>query len=456
MLSANQENHVIEKLSLFEKLSILDLGEFGISGKLTQNCGLQNKDCQSDFLVSGLFSDVDFRQLGNALDETRQPDSRGAAERASHKAVEELQRHYDAGGDDVASALGITIQELIQPFVVAAVAGSTKAPTRGGRMAPRRVVAPKRRRASKRTSETLEIDLEVVEPRKRYPHEGGACSSLHGTRQLYALKLSPGEGLYKRYFHHIGAFHLSTCEMGMLLLDWSAILGIRFEGRIPPREPISHEEAMVMLGIDDLSAFVRTNKVTLKFIVYWVFEHFPTSRPSMLRPRTGVVFPLARCWDVTRIERMTIRTLLEHRSKVDCIRDSYILFQPYDMRVIVREEMDIPLVVPIDLPTLLTIEDYAPPEPRDAYRVGVDSSELCLAGLPYLECVQLRLGGELERLPSEVTRLRSELDGSETRMSTTSTTFTGGTGTSTQGPCSSPDHDYRGWLDGDYQGPDLP
>jgi hypothetical protein len=73
--------------------------------------------------------------------------------------------------------------------------------------------------------------------------------------------------------------------------------------------------------------------------VYWVFEHFPTSRPSMLRPRTGVVFPLARCWDVTRIERMTIRTLLEHRSKVDCIRDSYILFQPYDMRVIVREEV---------------------------------------------------------------------------------------------------------------------
>jgi hypothetical protein len=73
----------------------------------------------------------------------------------------------------VASALGITIQELIQPFVVAAVAGSTKAPTRGGRMAPRRAVAPKRRRASKRTSETLEIDLEVVEPRKRYPHEGG-------------------------------------------------------------------------------------------------------------------------------------------------------------------------------------------------------------------------------------------------------------------------------------------
>jgi hypothetical protein len=47
--------------------------------------------------------------------------------------------------------------------------------------------------------------------------------------------------------------------------------------------------------------------------------------------------------------------------------------------------MDIPLVVPIDLPTLLTIEDYAPPEPRDAYRVGVDSSELCLASLPYLE-----------------------------------------------------------------------
>ncbi len=37
-----------------------------------------------------------------------------------------------------------------------------------------------------------------------------------------------------RYFHHTGTFHLSTCEMGVLPFDWSAILGICFGGRIPP------------------------------------------------------------------------------------------------------------------------------------------------------------------------------------------------------------------------------
>ncbi len=43
-----------------------------------------------------------------------------------------------------------------------------------------------------------------------------------------------------------------------------------------------------------------------------------------------------------------------------------------------------------------------------------------LGGIAH-DSVQLRLGGELERLPSEVTRLRSELDGSETRFITTRT-----------------------------------
>ena len=168
--------------------------------------------------------------------------------------------------------------------------------------------------------------------------------------------------------------------MGVLPLDLSAILGIRFGGRIPPREYISHKEVMVMLGIDDPKAFVGTQKTTLKvvalknkgelqepytnvrlcrlmlyfitfcflgedqttiplpilrmfrdldqlhqynwgaltysfylrglccfscqetssfhgfwqFTIYWVIEHFPTSHPSLVRPRPSAGFPLAR------------------------------------------------------------------------------------------------------------------------------------------------------------------
>jgi hypothetical protein len=58
----------------------------------------------------------------------------------------------------------------------------------------------------------------------------------------------------ERFFHHTGTFHLSTCEMGVLLVDWSAILGIRFGGRVPPSEPISDLEALEILGIDDPAA----------------------------------------------------------------------------------------------------------------------------------------------------------------------------------------------------------
>ena len=60
----------------------------------------------------------------------------------------------------------------------------------------------------------------------------------------------------ERFFHHAGTFHFSTCEMGVLPVDWSAILGIRFGGRIPPSEPISDFEALEILGIDDSATIV--------------------------------------------------------------------------------------------------------------------------------------------------------------------------------------------------------
>jgi hypothetical protein len=99
---------------------------------------------------------------------------------------------------------------------------------------------------------------------------------------------------------------------------------------------------------------------------------------------------------------------------VDCIRGSDIFFQPYGMSMIVWEEvtealrisqmriwfrsirswelylgertlrqMDIPVYVPIDPPMVLTIKDYAPAEPRDAYRAGVDYPKFILQGVSY-------------------------------------------------------------------------
>jgi hypothetical protein len=60
----------------------------------------------------------------------------------------------------------------------------------------------------------------------------------------------------ERFFHHTGTIHLSTCEMGVLPVDWSAILGIHFGGRIPPSDPVSNFEAPEILGIDDPAAIV--------------------------------------------------------------------------------------------------------------------------------------------------------------------------------------------------------
>ena len=67
----------------------------------------------------------------------------------------------------------------------------------------------------------------------------------------------------ERFFYHTGTFHLSTCEMGVLPVDWSSILGIRFGGKVPPSEPVSGLEALDILGIDDPRAIVGTRSPSL-------------------------------------------------------------------------------------------------------------------------------------------------------------------------------------------------
>ena len=71
----------------------------------------------------------------------------------------------------------------------------------------------------------------------------------------YVSVYHPSVGCFvERFFHHTGTFHLCTCEMAVLPVDWSAILGIRFRGRAPPSEPIFGDEALAILGLDGLDA----------------------------------------------------------------------------------------------------------------------------------------------------------------------------------------------------------
>uniref|UniRef100_A0A2N9H5V3 Aminotransferase-like plant mobile domain-containing protein n=1 Tax=Fagus sylvatica TaxID=28930 RepID=A0A2N9H5V3_FAGSY len=242
----------------------------------------------------------------------------------------------------------------------------------------------------------------------------------------------------ERFFHHTGTIHLSTCEVGVLPVDWSAILGIRFGGRIPPSDPVSDFEALEILGIDDPAAIVGKKLFHLKisflkdllvreieepptelryrqWTAYFIFSCFlgndkstiPTPIVGMFRDIDDLrdydwgaltlpaapdsAFPLARRWDSAWIQRLTTRTLMECRTTVDCIRDVDIVFQPYSTFLLERPEvfraMELSrLRIWIRSPRLMTIEDYIPRAPSDSFVAGVEAyPALILADVPYGE-----------------------------------------------------------------------
>uniref|UniRef100_A0A2N9J9R4 Aminotransferase-like plant mobile domain-containing protein n=1 Tax=Fagus sylvatica TaxID=28930 RepID=A0A2N9J9R4_FAGSY len=252
----------------------------------------------------------------------------------------------------------------------------------------------------------------------------------------------------ERFFHHTGTIHLSTCEVGVLPVDWSAILGIRFGGRIPPSDPVSDFEALEILGIDDPAAIVGKKLFYLKisylkgspvgmfrdiddlrdydwgaltygfyirglrrfsrretasflgfwqFTLFWAFEHFAVFAPSRLPAAPDSAFPLARRWDSAWIQRLTTRTLMECRTTVDCIRDGHGAISPADMDPISevlgafdgREDLAAArwrCPRPMDPPQLMTIEDYIPRAPSDSFVAGVEAyPALILADVPYRE-----------------------------------------------------------------------
>jgi hypothetical protein len=101
----------------------------------------------------------------------------------------------------------------------------------------------------------------------------------------------------ERFFHHTGTFHLSTCEMAVLPVDWSAILGIRFGGRAPPSEPIDGFEAMEILGLADRDAIegVRRPSVRIRHLAD-VLRRDREEPPTELRYRQWAAYLIFSCF----------------------------------------------------------------------------------------------------------------------------------------------------------------
>ena len=85
--------------------------------------------------------------------------------------------------------------------------------------------------------------------------------------------------------------------MGVLPVDWSAILGIRFQGRIPPSEPISDFEALEILGISDPATVVGKKLPSLK-VSYLrdLLRREIEEPPTELRYRQWVAYFIYSCF----------------------------------------------------------------------------------------------------------------------------------------------------------------
>uniref|UniRef100_A0A2N9FJ80 Aminotransferase-like plant mobile domain-containing protein n=1 Tax=Fagus sylvatica TaxID=28930 RepID=A0A2N9FJ80_FAGSY len=96
---------------------------------------------------------------------------------------------------------------------------------------------------------------------------------------------------------HTGTFHLSTCEMAVLPVDWSAILGIRFGGRAPPSEPIDGFEAREILGLADHDATEGTRRpsVRIRYLAD-VLRRDREEPPTELRYRQWAAYFIFSCF----------------------------------------------------------------------------------------------------------------------------------------------------------------
>uniref|UniRef100_A0A2N9GRQ2 Aminotransferase-like plant mobile domain-containing protein n=1 Tax=Fagus sylvatica TaxID=28930 RepID=A0A2N9GRQ2_FAGSY len=90
---------------------------------------------------------------------------------------------------------------------------------------------------------------------------------------------------------------LRTCEMAVLPVDWSAILGIRFGGRAPPSEPIDGFEAREILGLADRDATEGTRRpsVRIRYLAD-VLRRDREEPPTELRYRQWAAYFIFSCF----------------------------------------------------------------------------------------------------------------------------------------------------------------
>uniref|UniRef100_A0A2N9IGX2 Aminotransferase-like plant mobile domain-containing protein n=1 Tax=Fagus sylvatica TaxID=28930 RepID=A0A2N9IGX2_FAGSY len=88
-----------------------------------------------------------------------------------------------------------------------------------------------------------------------------------------------------------------TCEMAVLPVDWSAILGIRFGGRAPPSEPIDGFEAREILGLADHDATEGTRRpsVRIRYLAD-VLRRDREEPPTELRYRQWAAYFIFSCF----------------------------------------------------------------------------------------------------------------------------------------------------------------
>ena len=65
----------------------------------------------------------------------------------------------------------------------------------------------------------------------------------------YSMRHTISETLVQRFHANAGTFHLSFGEYAVLPFDWTAILGLRFEGYLIPSDLIDFAIMNAFLGI---------------------------------------------------------------------------------------------------------------------------------------------------------------------------------------------------------------
>uniref|UniRef100_A0A2N9G1L4 Aminotransferase-like plant mobile domain-containing protein n=1 Tax=Fagus sylvatica TaxID=28930 RepID=A0A2N9G1L4_FAGSY len=403
--------------------------------------------------------------------------------RADRVVAENLQRFFDAETDDVAEEVlpapspGITIGGN------ARLSGTPRRSSGAPVDVPPTRMSSKRLRATRAPPSVDPMDPEFIMPGIRYPPQGGIhprnvilvlltdtpllmnlanhlSMSVHRFEsdfhkllanaspeyRVFLVELGFGPFLsipymslshplvrcwVERFFHHTGTFQLSTCEMRVLLLDWSTILGIRFGGKLPPNKCIYGREALAIMGLNDFEAYQGITNVVFKvkylkklleeekseppnklryrqWVAYFIFSCFlGDDQTTVPTPIVGCVLHLILCspWlgVGTRLGSSGLPLVLSSITALRWIASGTRIMKSWELFMGEKavRQLSVEVVVPADPPSLMTIEDYIPATPRDAYLEGMnhflDLEERAILTRDYMMTIQ-RLEDQLVRM----------------------------------------------------------